>query len=89
MHFWADLAEQVRDCLVRRDLASVPALLNANFDKRREIYQISRDNLAMVAAARSVGASAKFTGSGGADPSAPTRMKPCFGPWKALRTPSA
>lgn len=66
IRFWADLADQVRDALVTRDWARIPALLNANFDKRREIYQISRSNLEMVAAARSVGASAKFTGSGGA-----------------------
>ena len=62
----ADLADQVRDCLLRQGLASIPDPMNANFDKRREIYQISLDNPEMVAAARSVGASAKFTGSGGA-----------------------
>ncbi|MBE7503809.1 MAG: GHMP kinase [Verrucomicrobiales bacterium] len=66
MKYWADLADQVRDCLVRRDLAPIPELLNRNFDKRREIYRISEGNLRMVEAARSVGASAKFTGSGGA-----------------------
>jgi glucuronokinase len=66
MKYWADLAEQVRDCLVRRDLGPIPELLNRNFDKRRELYQISEGNLRMVEAARSVGASAKFTGSGGA-----------------------
>lgn len=66
MKYWAGLTDQVRDCLLRRDLAPIPALLNANFDKRREIYKISEGNLEMVAAARSVGASAKFTGSGGA-----------------------
>lgn len=66
MKYWADLAVQVDDCLRRRDLKPIPDLLNRNFDKRREICRISPANLAMVEAARSVGASAKFTGSGGA-----------------------
>ena len=41
-------------------------LLDANFDLRRSIYAIHPDNIQMVETARSVGASAKFTGSGGA-----------------------
>lgn len=64
--YWASLADQVRDCLLRRDLAAIPGLLDRNFDKRREVCRISTGNLQMVEAARSVGASAKFTGSGGA-----------------------
>ncbi len=66
MKFWANLAEQVRACLLKRDWAPIPALLNSNFDKRREIYNISEGNIRMVETARSSGASAKFTGSGGA-----------------------
>lgn len=66
MKFWADLTDQVRDCLQRREWARLGPLLNANFDKRREIYRISEGNLRMVETARSAGASAKFTGSGGA-----------------------
>jgi glucuronokinase len=66
MQYWANLASEVRACLLERRLDAIPALLNRNFDKRREIYQIGAGNLEMVAAARSVGASAKFTGSGGA-----------------------
>ncbi|HOM59796.1 MAG TPA: GHMP kinase, partial [Kiritimatiellia bacterium] len=41
-------------------------LMNANFDKRREICAIGEGNLRLVETARQVGASAKFTGSGGA-----------------------
>ena len=41
-------------------------LLNENFDLRRRLYRISAGNLAMVETARACGASAKFTGSGGA-----------------------
>ncbi len=66
MSFWAGLTDQVRDCLFKGDRVRLPGLLNANFDKRREIYKISARNIAMVEAARSVGASAKFSGSGGA-----------------------
>ena len=44
----------------------IGALLNRNFDLRRSILKISDGNLRMVDAARSAGASANFTGSGGA-----------------------
>lgn len=66
MKFWADLADQVRGCLLKQQMDKIGPLLNANFDKRREIYQISAGNIQMVETARSVGASAKFCGSGGA-----------------------
>ncbi|NLH43419.1 MAG: GHMP kinase [Planctomycetes bacterium] len=66
MRFWANLAEKVKKCLLHRELDAIPEMLNANFDKRCEIYQIAEENIRMVQAARSVGASAKFTGSGGA-----------------------
>jgi glucuronokinase len=66
MKFWANLAEKVKKCLLDGKLDEIPAMLDANFDKRCEIYKIAEENLRMVRAARSVGASAKFTGSGGA-----------------------
>ena len=67
MRFWADLTDQVRDCLGgKADPGKIGQLINANFDKRREIYQVSDRNIAMVNAARAAGASAKFSGSGGA-----------------------
>jgi len=66
MKFWANLAEKVRKCLLNGQLDAVPDMLNANFDKRCEIYKIADENIRMVQTARSVGASAKFTGSGGA-----------------------
>ena len=40
--------------------------MDRNFDLRRSIINISQDNLRMVELARNTGASAKFTGSGGA-----------------------
>jgi glucuronokinase len=64
--FWADLTEKVRAALLARTPAKIATLMNANFDRRAQLYQISPGNLQMVEAARSVGASAKFTGSGGA-----------------------
>ncbi len=67
MDFWADLADQVRACLMPGgDTSALPGLLDANFDMRRRLCRISSDNIAMVETARSVGASAKFSGSGGA-----------------------
>lgn len=66
MRTWARLADEVRDALVAGRLDDIGPLLDANFDLRRSLCRIHPDNIAMVEAARSVGASAKFTGSGGA-----------------------
>lgn len=66
MQYWAELTESVRELLLARRGGDIGPLLDLNFNKRRDIYRISQKNLEMVEAARSVGASAKFTGSGGA-----------------------
>lgn len=66
MNYWADLTVQAKDALLRTDWDKLAKLMNANFDKRKEIFKLSEGNLRMVETARSVGASAKFTGSGGA-----------------------
>jgi glucuronokinase len=66
MRVWADLARQTRDLLVAGRGREIGPLLNANFDLRRKIYRISDGNLRMVETARATGATAKFTGSGGA-----------------------
>ena len=66
METWGELADRVREALVEGRKEDVGELLNANFDLRRKIYNIHPDNIQMVETARSVGASAKFTGSGGA-----------------------
>jgi glucuronokinase len=66
MYQWAGLAHRVRDMLVEGRGREIGPLLNENFDLRRRLYQLSQGNIDMVEAARSVGASAKFTGSGGA-----------------------
>lgn len=66
MYHWANLAQRVRDMLVEGRGREIGPLLNENFDLRRRICKLSQGNIAMVEAAREVGASAKFTGSGGA-----------------------
>lgn len=66
MKYWADLTDKVKACLLKREWNKVGPLLDANFDKRREIYNIAEGNVRMVNTARSAGASANFTGSGGA-----------------------
>ncbi len=66
MKYFAEMAEQARDCLINHEPDKLGKIMNQNFDKRKEIFPISRMNLEMVEHARSVGASAKFSGSGGA-----------------------
>ncbi len=66
MNTWACYAEQGRAALLARDYASLDRLIDANFDLRAKIYQISPGNLQMVQAARKAGATANFAGSGGA-----------------------
>ncbi len=66
MSYFAERAEMARECLLSRQPEKLHRIMNENFDKRREIFPISRMNLEMVNLARAVGASAKFSGSGGA-----------------------
>lgn len=66
MAYIADLASKAKTALLNRDYAALGDLMNKNFDKRRSIYNLSPRNIRMVELARSLGASAKFAGSGGA-----------------------
>jgi glucuronokinase len=66
MKEWASLAEQVRDYLEKGKNENLSQLIDRNFDLRQSIIRISKENLDMVTSARKIGASAKFTGSGGA-----------------------
>lgn len=66
MYQWANLAQRVRDLLLAGHGHDIGPLLNENFDLRRRLYRLSPGNIQMVETARDCGASAKFTGSGGA-----------------------
>lgn len=63
---WIELTDRVRAVLAGSSDEDIGALFNENFDIRKTVQNISDGNLDMVEAARSAGASAKFTGSGGA-----------------------
>ena len=86
MYHWANLAQRVRDMLIEGRGREIGSLLNENFDLRRRLYKISQGNVDMVEAARECGASAKFTGSGGAivgtyeDDAMFDRLKTCLEP---------
>jgi glucuronokinase len=62
----AALADEGREAILARNREQLFSLMNANFDLRRRIMAISETDLGMVETARSLGAAAKLTGSGGA-----------------------
>jgi glucuronokinase len=64
--FWMDITDEFRQALDAGDIVQMGQLLNSNFDMRRKIYNIDQQSIQMVEAARKLGASSKFTGSGGA-----------------------
>ena len=66
MKQWGGLTEQFREAMQKNDFGRIHSLMNENFDLRRKVIPISSGNLEVVELARSTGASAKFTGSGGA-----------------------
>jgi glucuronokinase len=65
MNSIADVARQGREALLNQDTKALNELVNRNFDLRSQIYNISDRNRKMIETARSCGASASFTGSGG------------------------
>lgn len=66
MEKWKGLTDSYCGALKNNDQQAIHDLINQNFDLRRSLVPISAGNIDMVETARSVGASAKFTGSGGA-----------------------
>ena len=66
MNEWAALSDAFYSALIDGRKEDLPALIDRNFDIRASVCAISRDNLLMIRTARECGASAKFTGSGGA-----------------------
>lgn len=63
---FSKLTSSAFDFMKGGEAAKLRNLMDANFDLRKSIINISKENLEMVVLARSTGASAKFTGSGGA-----------------------
>ncbi len=66
MERFGEITLEFRGALMAGNYPEIHRLMDANFDLRRSIMNISKSNLEMVELARSAGASAKFTGSGGA-----------------------
>jgi glucuronokinase len=66
MREWADYACQARQALLEKDYTRLGRLINANFDLRARIYNISEGNLEMIRTSRRLGATSNFAGSGGA-----------------------
>ena len=66
MHRFAELTVQALESLLAGDHAMFGALMNANFDLRATICTIPANQRDMIARARAAGATAAFSGSGGA-----------------------
>jgi glucuronokinase len=66
MRKYRELTDRGKAALLAGDWGALHQITNDNFDLRRTIMNIAPENLRMVEIARSVGASAKFAGSGGA-----------------------
>jgi glucuronokinase len=62
----AELAERGKEVILKKDYYTLNKLIDKNFDLRRKIMKISDSNMELVMTARKCGASAKFSGSGGA-----------------------
>lgn len=67
MRSFAGFAREARDELLNGNGAAIGEIMNKNFDLRRYIsHEMDPNNIDIVERARSIGASAKFAGSGGA-----------------------
>jgi glucuronokinase len=66
MQKYRELTDRAKVALMAGEWDALSQVMNENFDLRRTIMPIVPENLRMVEAARSTGASAKFAGSGGA-----------------------
>jgi glucuronokinase len=63
---WAELAQQARDLILGGRGREIGPLMNANFDLRASLINISPGNRMLVETGRKLGAAVKFAGSGGA-----------------------
>jgi glucuronokinase len=62
----ASLADIGREAIINQNFETLNTIMNRNFDLRCSIMNISKSNMELVNTARECGASAKFSGSGGA-----------------------
>lgn len=62
----AELVDRARKCLEDGDTGDLRNIINRDFELRRSVYDLSKENIKMIEIARDHGAAAKFTGSGGA-----------------------
>jgi len=62
----ANVAEEGKKAITNKDYKALNQLIDHNFDLRCKIMNISKSNMELVQVARASGASAKFSGSGGA-----------------------
>ncbi len=60
------LTDEAKAAIASNDMTALHRITNENFEVRKSIMPIAPENQRMIDAARSVGASAKFAGSGGA-----------------------
>ena len=63
---FAELSVEAREALENGDSERLGKLIDENFDLRRSICRLPRGQVQMVETARQAGATAKFSGSGGA-----------------------
>jgi glucuronokinase len=63
---WGQITVEFLEAMDNGDYKRMHDLMNENFDLRRKTIKLTQGNIDMVEIARSTGASAKFTGSGGA-----------------------
>ncbi len=63
---WIGMTDAIRQGLESGEKEELGNIMNSNFDKRTALGGVNDGNLELVRIARSVGASAKLTGSGGA-----------------------
>ncbi len=66
MREFAEITVLFRDAFLAGDIPAMHELMNRNFNLRASMYQISKHNWELINCARNVGASSKFSGSGGA-----------------------
>ena len=62
----AQLVDQAMKILLAGEKEKLAAIMDRDFELRKSIYNLSEENIHMIEIARNLGASAKFTGSGGA-----------------------